>query len=130
VATFNDYYRQELKVESDRAYVLSGDLWKDWDDRHAHPGGGRAPFANTVVDLAHAMTLNPRMKVLVQTGYFDLACPYRTAEYAVEHLAVTPAVRSNVTIAYYDAGHMMYVHPPSMQKFKSDVAAFVDANAR
>ena len=88
------------------------------------------PFANTVVDLAHAMTLNPRMKVLVQTGYFDLACPYRTAEYAIEHLAVAPAVRSNVTIAYYDAGHMMYVHPPSMQKFKNDVAAFVDANAR
>jgi|CXWL01.1.fsa_nt_gi carboxypeptidase C (cathepsin A) len=130
VATFNDYYRQELKVESDRRYVLSGDLWKDWDDRHAQPGSGRVPFANTVVDLAHAMTLNPKMKVLVQTGYFDLACPYRTAEYAIEHLAVAPVVRSNVTIAYYDAGHMMYVHPPSMQKFKDDVAAFVDANAR
>ena len=24
VASFNDYYRQELKVESDRQYVLSG----------------------------------------------------------------------------------------------------------
>ena len=129
VATFNDYYRQELKVESDRPYLLSGGV-TEWDDRHAQPGVGRLPFANTVVDLAQAMTLNPRMKVLVQTGYFDLACPYRTVEYAVDHLAVAPSVRSNVTIAYYDAGHMMYVHPPSMQKFKSDVAAFVDANAR
>jgi len=129
VATFNDYYRQELKVESDRPYLLSGGV-TEWDDRHTQPGVGRVPFANTIVDLAQAMTLNPKMKVLVQTGYFDLACPYRTAEYAVEHLAVAPAVRSNVTIAYYDAGHMMYVHPPSMQKFKSDVAAFVDANAR
>jgi len=87
--------------------------------------GGRAPvpcrirgIPGRVVDLAHAMTLN------------HLACPYRTAEYAIEHLAVAPAVRSNVTIAYYDAGHMMYVHPPSMRKFKDDVAAFVDANAR
>jgi len=108
---------------------LSGGV-TEWDDRHDQPGVGRLPFANTTVDLAHAMTLNPRMKVLIQTGYFDLACPYRTAEYAVEHLAVAPKVRSNVTLAYYDAGHMMYVHPPSMQKFKADVAAFVDANAR
>jgi carboxypeptidase C (cathepsin A) len=130
VATFNDYYRQELKVESDRNYVLSAGLWQDWDDRHTRPGGSRVPFANTIEDLGHAMTLNPRMKVLIQTGYFDLACPYRTAEYAVEHLAVTEAVRSNASIAYYDAGHMMYVHPPSMQKFKNDLAAFVDANVR
>ena len=131
VATLNDYYRQELKVESDRPYLLSADLWQSWDNSHAQPNlvqGGKVPFANTVVDLGHAMTLNPKMKVLVQTGYFDLACPYRTVEYAIEHLAVAPAVRSNVTIAYYDAGHMMYVHPPSMQKFKSDLASFVDAN--
>ena len=81
-------------------------------------------------DLAQAMTLNPKMKVLMQAGYFDLACPYRTIEYAVDHLAVSPEVRKNVSIAYYDAGHMMYVHPPSMVKFKTDVAAFLDANAR
>ena len=131
VATFNDYYRQELKVESDRQYVLSGQLWKDWDNRHAQPDvGGKVPFANTVVDLAHTMTMNPKMKVLVMTGYFDLACPYRTVEYAVEHLDVAPAVRSNVSIAYYDAGHMMYVHPASMQKFKRDLDGFVDANVR
>jgi carboxypeptidase C (cathepsin A) len=118
-------------VESDRQYVLSGQLWKDWDNRHAQPDvGGKVPFANTVVDLAHTMTMNPKMKVLVMTGYFDLACPYRTVEYAVEHLDVAPAVRSNVSIAYYDAGHMMYVHPASMQKFKRDLDGFVDANVR
>ena len=131
VATFNDYYRQELKVESDRPYLLSGGV-TEWDDRHAQPdlGGAKVPYANTVVDLGQVMSVNPKMKVLVQSGYFDLACPYRTVEYAIEHLAVAPSVRSNVTIAYYDAGHMMYVHPPSMQKFKKDLAAFVDANAR
>jgi carboxypeptidase C (cathepsin A) len=49
-----------------------------------------------------------------------------TATY--EHLDVNPAVRGNVSVQYYDAGHMMYVHPASMQKFKRDLAAFVDAN--
>lgn len=131
VATFNDYYRTELKVESDREYVLSGNLYRDWDNRHAQPDQrGKVPYPNTTVDLGHVLTMNPKMKVLVLTGYFDLACPYRTVEYAIEHLDVAPAIRSNVSLQYYDAGHMMYVHPASMQKFKRDVDAFLDANGR
>jgi carboxypeptidase C (cathepsin A) len=129
VATFNDYYRGELKVESDRSYVLSGSLYRDWDDRHEEPGRqGKVPYANTITDLSHAMTLNPKMKVLVQSGYFDLACPYGTVDYALQHLDVAPQLRTNVTLEHYEAGHMMYVHPASMQKFKRDLDAFVDAN--
>ena len=132
VATFNDYYRQELKVESDRPYILSGGLWKDWDDRHAQPdlGGYKAPIANTAVDLAQAMTMNPKMSVLIQQGYFDLAVPYRSVEYVLDHLDVAPALRQNVSVEYYEAGHMMYVHPPSMAKFRKDLAAFVEKNSR
>ncbi len=132
VATFNDYYRHELKVESDREYVLSGDLEKDWDSRHEQPdmGGSKVPYPNTIPDLSQAITMNPKMKVLVQQGYFDLACPYRTVEYALDHLDVSPELRGNVAVEYYDAGHMMYVHPGSMQKFKRTLAAFVDANSR
>ena len=130
VASFNDYYRQELKVESDRAYVLSGDFGDKWDDRHQQPdlGGYKSPWSNTAVDLGQAMTMNPKMKVLVQQGYFDLAVPYRTVEYVVDHLDVAPELRSNVSIEYYDAGHMMYVHPASMAKFKKTLADFVNAN--
>ena len=131
VATFNNYYRGELKVESDRSYVLSGNLYRDWDNRHVEPGrAGKVPYANTITDLSHSMTLNPKMKVLVQSGYFDLACPYRTVEYALEHLDVASPLRGNVSVEYYDAGHMMYVHPASMVKFKKDLAAFVDANEK
>jgi carboxypeptidase C (cathepsin A) len=93
-------------------------------------GGSKVPYPNTIAELSQAMTMNPRMKVLVQQGYFDLACPYWTVEYAIDHLDVGEKLRKNVAIEYYDAGHMMYVHPGSMQKFKRDLAAFVDANAR
>ena len=62
------------------------------------------PVANTGVDLAHAMAMNPKMKVLVQQGYFDLACPYGTVEYFVDHLNVPADVRRNVAIEYYEAG--------------------------
>lgn len=131
VATFNAYYRGDLKVESDREYVLSGGLWQDWDNSHFQPDiDFKVSFPNTAVDLAHAMTMNPRMKVLVQQGYFDLACPYRTVEYVIDHLDVAPDVKRNLSIQHYDAGHMMYVHPESMQKFSRTLADFVDANDR
>lgn len=131
VATFNDYYRGELKVESDRPYVLSAGLWKDWDNRHQQPDIDqlKVPYPNTAVDLAYTLQMNPKMKVLVQQGYFDLACPYGTVEYVIDHLDVTPELRGNVSIEYYEAGHMMYVHPPSMAKFKRDLADFIDASS-
>ena len=131
VATFNDYYRRELKVESEREYAFSGDVGKDWDNRHVQPDvGDKVVHPNTTVDLAWAMKLNPKMKVLIQTGYFDLACPYGTVEYVVDHLDLTPELRKNIGIDYFEAGHMMYVHPASMQKFKRSLAGFVEANSR
>jgi carboxypeptidase C (cathepsin A) len=35
------------------------------------------------------------------------------------------SLRKNVTTAYYDAGHMMYIHAQSLQKLKGDVAEFL-----
>ena len=130
VATFNDYARRELGVVSDQKYELSAGLWKDWDFGHVQPdsAGMKVPYANVLPDLAYAMTMNPKMKVLVQQGYFDLACPYGTVQHAIEHLNVTPELQRNVQIEYYEAGHMMYVHPQSMRKFSATTAAFIDAS--
>ena len=44
---------------------------------------------------------------------------------AVDHLTITPELRKNVHTEYYEAGHMMYVHEPSLAKFKEDLAAFI-----
>lgn len=129
VATFNDYYRRDLGVEMDRPYVVSGGLWKDWDRSHKDPANDyRSAAADTGIDLAHALIQNPDMKVLVQQGYFDLATPYRATEYFIDQLPVPDALRENVTMQYYEAGHMMYVHPPSLAKFRRDLAEFIDAS--
>ena len=126
VATFKDYYRRELGVKMDREYVTSGNLYRDWDRSHKDlVNGGRSP-ADTGIDLAHAMIRNPQMKVLVQQGYYDLATPYRATEYFVDQMPLPASLRKNVTIDYYEAGHMMYVHPPSLEKYRKDLASFID----
>jgi carboxypeptidase C (cathepsin A) len=72
--------------------------------------------------------MNPKMKVLVQSGYFDLACPYGTVKAAIDHLNITPELRRNIRIEFYEAGHMMYVHPGSMGKFSEHIKTFLDEN--
>jgi carboxypeptidase C (cathepsin A) len=129
ISTFNDYYRRDLGVEMDRKYVVSGQLWKTWDRSHLQPGSEYiSPAADTGIDLAHAIIRNPDMKVLVQQGYFDLATPYRATEYFIDQMPLPDSLRSNVSIQYYDAGHMMYVHPPSLVKFRKDLASFVEGS--
>ncbi len=36
--------------------------------------------------------------------------------------------RARIEIAMYEAGHMMYVHSPSLAKFKADLAKLVLEN--
>ena len=83
------------------------------------------PFANTAVDLAHTMIQNPNMRVLVQQGYFDLATPYGATNYFIDHMDMSPELRENIQVEFYEAGHMMYLHPPSRAKFSKDLAAFI-----
>lgn len=125
MATFNDYYREQLGVKTDRSYVGSAGLYGDWDQSHRTPGVGQEPVANTAVDLGYAMTQNPNMRVLVQQGYYDLATPYGATQYFIDHLEVPGELRSNLQLELYEAGHMMYLHPASMAKFRRDLAAFI-----
>ena len=71
------------------------------------------------------MSKNPTLKVFVANGYFDLATPYFATEYTFNHLGLDPELRSHVTMDYYNAGHMLYIHTPSLEKIKKDMADFV-----
>ncbi len=127
VAAFMDYYQNDLDVTDVGNYAVFGDVG-DWDWRHAQPdlGGFKAPFPNTSIDLTFAMKQNPSMRVLMQQGYYDLATPHLATEYYIEHMDLPDELRNNIELAYYEAGHMMYIHEPSMVKFKEDLVKFVN----
>lgn len=61
LAAFMDYYRDDLQVDTDREYVVSGDLWHSWDWKHEQPdipAGFEPPFPDTLVDLSLAKSKN------------------------------------------------------------------------
>lgn len=126
VATFNDYYREALKVDTDMRYVTSAGLWQSWEQTHNEPGSGwKLPIPNTAVDLNYAMIQNPKMRVLVQQGWFDLATPYGATDYFIDHMELPESLRDNLTAKYYPAGHMMYLHPESLRQFSDDLRGFI-----
>ena len=121
-STFNDYVRRALKYESLLPYeVLSGRVhpWK-----MAEPGEG---YLNVADNLRSAMIKNPHLKILVCSGYFDLATPYYATIYTLNRLDLSPALRANISMAFFKGGHMMYHHEPSREKLHDDVSAFIEA---
>lgn len=130
IAAFLDYYHRELDFGKDKTYHVSGNVFQDWDFKHRVPGAGfPLPMANTGPDLALAMGLNPHLRVLVLNGYYDLATPFLAAESMFAHLGLNRDQSSRIEMKYYEAGHMMYLHEPSLKAMKKDVAAFITGKA-
>ncbi len=128
IAMFLSYFYGDLKVPKDRTYSISAYSKEgfDWDWKHSkNGGGGDAVMPNTGVDLAEAMSRNPNLKVLVLCGYYDLATPFYGAEYTMDHLGLEKSIKANITMKYFEAGHMMYIHDSSVAQFKKEVAAFI-----
>lgn len=118
-AVINDYLRTELKYENDLPYELLTGRVAPW-----HFGNAQNHYLNVAETLRGAMSQNPSLHVFVAAGYYDFATPFFAAEYTVDHLQLDPSLRKNVKLEHYEAGHMMYIHKPSLVKLTSDVAAF------
>jgi carboxypeptidase C (cathepsin A) len=84
---------------------------------------------NVAETLRSAMTQNPFLRVYVGKGYYDLATPFFAAEYTFDHLSLDDSLRGHLSGGYFAAGHMMYVHQPSLAKLKQDLAQFIQAGA-
>ena len=128
ISMFMNYYYEELKVDKTNSYHVSAYSAEgfNWDWKHKKNGGDGDPITpNTGVDLAEAMSRNPKLKVLTLNGYYDLATPFFGTEYTFDHMGLEKQVQQNITFKYYEAGHMMYIQPASSVSFKKDVATFI-----
>jgi len=87
--------------------------------------GVRNNYANAEDKLASTMNQNPYMRVLVLGGRCDLVCPIDTVHYALDHMPLDTAYRTNITYAEFDAGHMMYINLPDLKKVQKDLESFL-----
>jgi carboxypeptidase C (cathepsin A) len=109
-------------------YVTSTGLREGfaWDWQHEGNMSWNAQVAvSTLPDMTSAMKRNPNLKILILNGYYDLATVFYGVEHSINHMGLSPELKQNIIMKYYEAGHMMYTHPPSMQQFKEDVDTFI-----
>lgn len=129
IAAFKDYLYSDLNVRKDLSYTTSTGSRKNfkWDWNHGGNVIWNAQVAvSTLPDMASAMKRNPNLKILILNGYYDLATIFYGVEYSINHMNLSPELKKNIIMEYYEAGHMMYTHLPSMRKFKMDVDKFID----
>ncbi|MCB9183818.1 MAG: peptidase S10 [Flavobacteriales bacterium] len=116
----NDHLRNTLNYKnSDKVYeILTGKVhpwsYKDAQNR----------YLTNAETLRAAIHKNPRLRVLICNGYFDLATPYFATRYTVDHMFLNTEYRDNITMTYYQGGHMMYAIKSELEKFTSDVRKF------
>jgi carboxypeptidase C (cathepsin A) len=131
-ALINQYNHDELKFGKDLEYHNTSGGGGQWNWKRQRRGfGGFFPGApNVQDDLAAAMITNPDLQVEVENGYYDMATPFFATEYTMDHLAVPADLRAHITLKYYEAGHMMYLHEPDLVALKANIAQFIAATSR
>ena len=121
-SALSDHLR-DLGVRVDRPYVfMSGiveDSWK-WSSPGALWSGGG--YVNVVPSLGRAMRQNDKLKVLVASGYYDLATPFFGVENA---LSQDGLVQERIQHILYEVGHMIFLHEPSLNCLSKDIASFI-----
>ena len=80
---------------------------------------------NVAPDLAEAMKTNPRLRVMVNGGYYDLATPFFAAQYEDKHLPIPQSLAKNIEYDWYESGHMAYVRDECRKLLHDRVAAFI-----
>lgn len=135
-AALNHYLGTVLNYRKDVPYAIYGNV-QPWNfnfqpAQSAVPGQARAAgrssrdgFLYVADTLRRAMAENTALKIFCCNGYYDGATPFFGTEYTFSQLMLDGSFRDRVRMGYYEAGHMMYIHKPSLKKLKNDLAEFI-----
>jgi carboxypeptidase C (cathepsin A) len=122
ISLFNQYVRDTLHYGVGMTYVSMSNAA---NDQWQFVTKGNTNGLNVGVDLAMAMKTDPKLKVMVNGGYYDLATPFYAALYDDKHLPIETPLAKNIQYHWYKSGHMVYVRTASLVKLHNNVAAFI-----
>ncbi len=114
-----DLTNRKLNWRPDGSYeLLNGSVERAWDFGH------RIRPPESVTELRKSLALDPKLKVLVAHGLFDLATPYFGSKIVLDQLPAF-AGPPRVKLAVYPGGHMFYSREPSRKAFRAEVEAMM-----
>jgi carboxypeptidase C (cathepsin A) len=120
-SALNHHLRNELGFENESFYKsLSMEVNETWDYEEF-----KGRYVNTSESLRDLLARSPRTRVFVANGYYDLATPHFATEHTFAHMGLDPSVAGHVRMENYEAGHMMYVHRPSLEAMAGHLREFI-----
>ncbi len=111
----NHYFKNDLKYETDIKYNMFGPV-HPWDDDGDKTGE----------NLRQAMAMNPFLKVMTQSGYYDGATTYFNAKYNLWHLDPSGKMQDRLSFKGYRSGHMMYLRAEDLKAANDDIRRFIE----
>jgi carboxypeptidase C (cathepsin A) len=118
-ASMLDYFSRTLGVDITEYYSTIGGV-RGWNWDVGQSGGNS--YINVAPWISRAMRQNSDLQVLVAQGHYDLATPFFAAELMFNQPGFD---QDRVHFKYYEAGHMMYIHQPSLVDFTTDVRELI-----
>lgn len=120
---FNELVQSKLHYKNYLPYRTLSNHVYPW---HFETGG--MGYLYVTDNLQRGIIRDPSMKVLVCSGYFDLATPFFATIYSMDHLDLSRKLQSNIHEVFFRGGHMVY-HPHSMLiKLHNEVSHFISAS--
>jgi carboxypeptidase C (cathepsin A) len=114
-----DLTTRKLNWRPDGSYQLGNvSVERSWDF-----GRGLKP-AESITELRQILALDPKLKLLVAHGLFDLATPYFGSKIQLDQLPAF-AAPDRVKLVVYPGGHMFYARDASRQAFRAEVQALM-----
>jgi carboxypeptidase C (cathepsin A) len=114
-----DLTTRKLNWRPDGPYhLLNGAVEKAWNFGH----GINPP--ESVDELRQILALDPKLKLLIGHGLFDLATPYLGTQILLDQLPPF-ASAPRVKLVVYPGGHMFYSRDASRRAFRTEVQALM-----
>lgn len=89
-------------------------------------GGGPPRYGPPLPAIEEAIAIDPRMKVMIASGIYDLTTACSVDQEIARHLP--PQLEQAMTFKCYVGGHMMYRDPSTRPQFTRDVKALIAAS--
>ncbi len=116
-----DLYAHKLNWRPEGSYeLLSRSVNREWDF------GKNRNSVQSVSDIRELLAADPKLKVLVAQGLFDLATPYFGTQIRLDQLP-TFGSRDRVKLVVYPGGHMFYSRDASRQALRDEVRGMMKA---
>ena len=110
----NMYLREKLNYKTDFKYNMFGTV-RPWDNSNNRTGQS----------LGRAMSSNPYLHVMVQSGYYDGACDYFNAKYNMWQIDPSGRLKDRMSFQGYRSGHMMYLRKEDLATSNEHIREFI-----